>query len=139
MRRTESESHRLVCLLAAAIYVESAKENHGNRGNVRNMEAIAAVILNRARLEAENGAGGNLLERLCEEQIREARLSSDTQRDERLFRAALRIARRALAGVLEDPTEGATRFHAEDAFPVWAQGRTPAAAFGHHLYYREDA
>lgn len=86
-----------------------------------------------------NRTDGKNFEILCEERIGKARTSPDAHKDACLFQACLRIARRALADVLRDPTQGATRFHSEDAFPVWAQGRTPAVSFGSHLYYREDA
>ena len=86
-----------------------------------------------------NRTDGKNFEILCEERIGKARTPPDAHKDACLFQACLRITRRALAGVLRDPTQGATRFHSEDAFPVWAQGRTPAVTFGSHLYYREDA
>ncbi|MCE2510399.1 MAG: cell wall hydrolase [Alphaproteobacteria bacterium] len=135
----ESEVRELTHLLADVIYAEGTKETSGNPGNVRNLEALAAVILNRAQLETAHGADGKNLKKLCEAWLRETRLPPNADKDSPLFQACLRIARRALAGVLRDPTQGATRFCPEDQLPAWARGRTPAAAFGSYLYYREGA
>ncbi|QJE74566.1 cell wall hydrolase [Aerophototrophica crusticola] len=48
---------------------------------------------------------------------------------------ALRVARRALAGTLSDPTGGAWRFHRGGESPDWAQGLAPLAEVGPLLCY----
>ena len=53
----------------------------------------------------------------------------------RNFQSCLRIAKRALAGTLKDPTAGATHYHAEDMKPPWARDRKPSAEIGRHLFY----
>ena len=56
-------------------------------------------------------------------------------RDNRNFQSCLRIARRALAGTLKDPTVGATHYHTKGATPPWARDKTPAADIGNHRFY----
>jgi len=46
-----------------------------------------------------------------------------------------RIARRAVLGVLNDPTGGAIRFHHADEWPHWARGLAPCAEIANHLFY----
>ncbi len=136
----EREERRLGRLLATAIHAEcthAAGHGHG-KGNVRDMEAIAAALLNRAALENRKGTSGVSFETLCQERIALVERPLESQTKDPLFVACHRIARRALAGVLPDPTQGATHFHTQETFPGWAHGRTPAAAFGNHLYYREE-
>jgi hypothetical protein len=56
---------------------------------------------------------------------------------DREFAVCLRIARRAVAGALADPTRGATHYHAADANPPWAAGRQPSAVIGRHKFYND--
>lgn len=56
---------------------------------------------------------------------------------DRLFRVCLRIARRAIAGSVDDPTLGATHYHVRGPIPAWAQGREPSAEIGNHLFYND--
>jgi len=58
-------------------------------------------------------------------------------RDDRNFQSCLRIARRALAGTLKDPTNGATHYHAKNASPPWAKNRKPSAEIGGHKFYND--
>ena len=51
------------------------------------------------------------------------------------FCRVLGLAARILAGELPDPTWGATRFHAHDDLPAWAEERMPCALIGGHLFY----
>jgi spore germination cell wall hydrolase CwlJ-like protein len=46
------------------------------------------------------------------------------------------VAARALAGVLPDPTGGATHYHANEALPRWALGQMPLAELGGLVFYR---
>jgi spore germination cell wall hydrolase CwlJ-like protein len=50
-----------------------------------------------------------------------------------------RIAARAAAGALADPTEGATHWHRSDTLPGWAVGQVPTAEVGAFLFYRFGA
>lgn len=54
---------------------------------------------------------------------------------DRLYRACVRIARRALAGILADPTQGARRYHRADDWPDWAAKVEPLARIGSLLFY----
>lgn len=50
--------------------------------------------------------------------------------------ACRRIAARAAAGTLADPTGGATHWHAAEMLPAWALGRVPQAEIGGLVFYR---
>lgn len=52
------------------------------------------------------------------------------------FATALRVARRALAGTLDDNTSGGTHYHAASIQPYWARGESPVAVIGRHVFYR---
>lgn len=147
MINTTPKSPHPACLLATAICAEGATQTPQApgvpgvpqaRSNVRAMEAIAAAILNRADLERTRGMGATCFKRVCTETIASAPNGPGLENSP-LFPIATRIAKRALAGALADPTDGATRFHPRSSFPDWAQGRTPTAEFGEHVYYREGA
>jgi N-acetylmuramoyl-L-alanine amidase len=56
---------------------------------------------------------------------------------ELLFTTCLRIARRAVAGLLEDPTGGATMFHNRSTLPDWTSGQAPTAEIGNRLFYAD--
>ena len=49
-----------------------------------------------------------------------------------------RIAARAVAGTLPDPTGGATHFHDAAALPGWALGRPAATEIGGFCFYRAE-
>jgi len=50
-----------------------------------------------------------------------------------------RVAARALAGALADPTGGATHWHGPDRLPAWAVAREAEAEIGGLVFYRLDA
>lgn len=116
---------------------------------VRGKEAVAAVILNRVArsMTRPNGYwwGGTVVE-VCHKPWQfscwntgdpnRAKLLAVTPRDA-AFAACLRIARRALAGHLPDPTGGATHYHARGIHPPWAWRHIPCAEIGHHLFYND--
>lgn len=94
-------------------------------GNIRSMEALATVI-------AASDWG-----RICASaSLPRPDSKAETHAEEAKFRVGERIARRALAGVLEDHCHGATRFHREGDLPVWARGNRPVAHVGEFLFYR---
>jgi spore germination cell wall hydrolase CwlJ-like protein len=49
-----------------------------------------------------------------------------------------RVAARAIAGALPDPTGGATHFHDAAALPGWAIGRPASAEIGGLCFYRAE-
>ena len=50
---------------------------------------------------------------------------------------SLSIVAGVFAGLYEDPTNGATRFHRHDCCPSWAENMQPCALLGPYLYYRD--
>ncbi|WP_198369681.1 cell wall hydrolase [Roseomonas rosulenta] len=112
---------------------------------VRAIEALAALVMNRERVGVPHW--GNGVVGVCRAPFqfpcwnrnhpRHARL-----RDIPVGDAALaicrRIAARALAGALPDPTGGATHFHDALALPGWALGRPAAAEIGRLCFYRAE-
>jgi spore germination cell wall hydrolase CwlJ-like protein len=115
---------------------------------VRGMEAVAAVVITRARLAASPGGPrhfGQGVVGVCRAPFQfpcwnpnspaHATLTADLL-DALEGAAALRIARRALAGTLPDPTQGATHYHPGDTLPRWALGQVPGAVVGGLVFYR---
>jgi len=116
---------------------------------VRGIEAVAAIIVNRVRHAQARGGRywwGNSIEQVCQKPWQfscwnegdpnRAKLLAVTERD-RTFRICLRVARRAVAGVLDDPTRGATHYHTRAVLPPWARHRLPSAEIGNHLFYND--
>lgn len=135
------ESERTaVDTLARTIYGEARGQT------VRGMEAVAAVVMNRVR-SAERRGGywwGNTVTEVCRKPYQFSCWNRDDPNlpillgalpGDPAFDCALRIARRAVAGTLGDPTGGATHYHAKTIRPHWAEGKTPSTAIGDHLFY----
>jgi hypothetical protein len=147
--------------LAFTLWAEAAERP------VRAIEALAALVANRARLAATAGEaarlrsapGGTaaaapagawplLLGRACRAPFlfacwnprhpRHAAALGGGPAGDPALAACRRIARRAPAGLLPDPTGGATRWHDAGALPGWALGRVPAAEIGGLVFYRPD-
>lgn len=115
---------------------------------VRGMEAVAAVVMTRVRLAAAPGGPRHLgqgVAGVCRAPFQfpcwnpnsagHATLTAGVL-DAPEGAAALRIARRALAGTLPDPTRGATHYHPGEALPRWALGLVPDAVLGGLVFYR---
>ncbi|HYG89543.1 MAG TPA: cell wall hydrolase [Azospirillum sp.] len=113
---------------------------------VRGIEAVAAVVINRVR-RAERRGGfwwGDSVVAVCRKPYQfscwnaddpnRAKLRAVTAADP-VFATCLRVARRAVAGLLADPTGGATHYHAIGLHPDWAVGHGPCAEIGRHLFY----
>ncbi len=127
-------------ILARTLYGEARGEL------VRGKEAVAAVVMNRVRRAKERGGywWGSTPQEVClrpwqfscwnESDPNRARIVAVT-RDNRNFQSCLRIARRALAGTLKDPTVGATHYHEKSVMPPWAKDRKPSAEIGNHRFY----
>lgn len=110
------------------------------------MEAVAAVVMNRVALARIRGRmwWGDSVAEVCrkpwqfscwnERDPNRAKLLAVSSTDP-VFALALRIARRAAAGGLADPTRGATHYHARGIMPGWAAGQVPVAEIGRHLFY----
>ncbi len=110
---------------------------------VRGIEAVAAVVMNRVK---RGGWWGDTVETVCRKPWQfscwnaadpnRAKLERVDEGD-RMFRICLRIARRAIAGSVEDRTGGATHYHVRGLMPAWARGRDPSAEIGNHLFYND--
>ncbi|MBI0433779.1 cell wall hydrolase [Roseomonas sp. KE0001] len=114
---------------------------------VRAIEALAATIMNRVRL-AESGAvthWGKGLAAICRapfqfscwnrNHIRHMLMLAIPPGDPAMA-ICRRIAARAAAGALMDPTGGATHAHATEEMPDWALRLPPLAEIGGMLFYR---
>ena len=111
------------------------------------MEAIASVVLNRARIAQDRGGywWGNDIISVCQKPYQFScwnrsdpnyRMLLDVTDKNIHFATSLRIARRAVAGVLADGTNGATHYHEKSILPNWAKGQVPCAIIGHHIFYK---
>ena len=120
--------------------------SHAGSEPVRTMEAIGAVVANQlAQALAKEGPGGTLPDParreqafLCHLELLDVGLDERPPDTDARFATCLRIARRAIAGALRDPTDGATRFHPIGATPGWSQTWLPTAWIGGFLFYREE-
>ncbi len=106
---------------------------------VRAIEALAAVILNRAAADPAGGIDGacrhsGLFPAWRPDHPDHAALTGITGADS-AFAICRRVARQAAAGALTDPTRGATRFHPAEASPAWAVPLGPAAEIGGLMFY----
>lgn len=114
------------------------------------MQAVAAVILNRAAISKKHGNfwwGRNVVE-ICRKPYQFSCWNRNDPNFEKLlnvddrdihFATALRMARRALNNLLADPTMGATHYHAAAVMPSWAVQEKPCAVIGRHIFYRMEA
>lgn len=115
---------------------------------VAGMEAVACVILNRVAFAQMRGGywwGTNIIS-VCQKPYQFScwnrsdpnyrRVQAVTEKSDIHFATAVRIARRAIAGTLEDPTGAATHYHTRDILPDWARGQEPSAVIGRHMFYR---
>jgi N-acetylmuramoyl-L-alanine amidase len=117
--------------------------------SVRGIEALAAVILNRAALLPGLSVDNSCRSFACwgEDNPGRSRMlelkapvqGGAASAAELLFTTCLRIARRAVAGVLEDPTGRATRYHDRSTLPDWTSGWEPTAEIGNRLFYASSA
>ena len=104
--------------------------------SVRVIEALAAALANRVRLQAETLDDQQIFAESrpwCATSGTEGQRHQDPRARLQLCR---RVARRALSRSLPDPTHGATAFHRVDEYPAWARNLLPVAALGPFLFYR---
>jgi N-acetylmuramoyl-L-alanine amidase len=110
--------------------------------SVREREAVAVVVMRRARdfvspnFDMAVFEACAALASLAPAQTPEDVVQHDQRNDERNRACCARIARRAVMGVLEDPTNGATHYHVESVCPGWSRGRMPCAWVGERLFYK---
>jgi spore germination cell wall hydrolase CwlJ-like protein len=115
---------------------------------VRGIEAVAAVVINRVRIASRRGGHwwGNSVTAVCRKPYQFSCWNKDDPNYPKLmavqpgapvFDTCLRVARRAVAGLLPDPTGGASHYHSREVHPAWARGRVPCAEIGSHLFYQD--
>jgi spore germination cell wall hydrolase CwlJ-like protein len=113
---------------------------------VRGIEAVAAVVMNRvARARMRGGWWwGDSVLTVCRKPYQFSCWNvTDPNRpkllavtaDDPVFAICQRVARRAIAGLLPDPTNGATHYHWVGINPSWARGHGPSAEIGRHIFY----
>jgi spore germination cell wall hydrolase CwlJ-like protein len=111
------------------------------------MEAVANVVLNRVKVADDRGGywWGNDLISVCQKPYQFSCWNRSDPNYRKLleitetnihFATAMRIARRAVAGVLSDNTNGATHYHEKSILPSWAKGQVPCAYIGRHIFYQ---
>jgi spore germination cell wall hydrolase CwlJ-like protein len=116
---------------------------------VRGIEGIAAVVMTRLRLATRPDGPKHLgqgLAGICRapfqfacwhpQHPRRAALRDAAAPSDPAFAICQRIAARAAAGALPDPTGGATHYHPGDTLPRWAIGQVPTAELGGLVFYR---
>lgn len=167
MNAALASTHRNAAAAAEAAAVARATETlaltlwaEARERPVRAIEALAALVVNRARAAAAGdeaarlrfapsgpaaAAWAALLGRACRAPFlftcwnprhpRHAALGEAPEGDPALA-VCRRVARRAALGNLPDPTGGATHWHDVGALPGWALGRVPAAEAGGLVFYR---
>jgi len=129
-------------LLARVLYAEAG------RRPARAVEALAALVMNRARAAqaaARLSCARAVLQVLrapCAFLVRHprhpahARFAAPDEADPALA-LCRRVARRALRGALPDATGGARLWHDERGLPGWAIGRVPSASLGGLCFYAD--
>jgi N-acetylmuramoyl-L-alanine amidase len=117
---------------------------------VRAIEGLAALIVNRARRAAEPGGPahwGRGVGGVCRAPFQFPCWNRNHPRHAALMEVppgdgalaiCRRIAARAVAGALPDPTGGATHVHDAAALPGWAVGRAASAEIGGFCFYRAE-
>lgn len=132
-----------VDVLARTLYGEARGEL------VRGKEAVASVVINRVRRARDRGGvywWGHDIESVCKKpwqfscwNVNDPNRAKIERVDEnnRTFQTCLRIARRAIAGAMKDPTDGATHYHVRSMTPPWAQTKKASAIIGNHAFYND--
>lgn len=123
-------------VLARTIWGEARGE--GSAG----MQAVANVVMNRVR---RGGWWGGTVIDVCQKPFQfscwnagdpNRALCMAVDDSDLQFSTALRLARRALCGVLPDITAGADHYHAAGIYPYWSRGQRPVAVIGNHIFYQ---
>lgn len=134
---------RAVDILARTLWGEARGEG------LAGMEAVASVILNRVAMADRFGGKywwGNDIESVCRKRMQFSCWNETdgnyykllaVDKTNREFDVALRIARRAVRGVLIDKTGGATHYHALSVSPLWANDACETCIIGNHVFYKD--
>jgi len=131
-----------VDVLARTMWGEARGQGHDG------LEAVACVVLNRVRVAQAKGGKfwwGNNIIQVCQKPYQFScwnrsdpsfkKLQAVTEKNI-YFATCLRIARRAVAGVLDDITYDATHYHADYVSPYWAKKQKPVVTIRNHIFYK---
>ena len=129
-------------ILSRTIYGEARGES------LKGMEAIASVVLNRVIFSQKKGKywWGNDVVEVCKkpwqfscwnENDPNSGLVKRVDEKDEIFCICKRIASRAINGMLEDATNGATHYHTKKITPAWSIGKIPCASIGSHVFYND--
>ncbi len=135
-------SHKIIDILARTIYGEARGES------ISGQEAVANVIINRLEFAKKKKRywWGNDIISICQAPFQFScwnvsdanyKIISKVDDNDVSFCIARRIATRAVNGVLQDNTNGATHYHTKSVFPKWAKKKIPCAEIGAHLFYND--
>ncbi len=130
-----------VDVLARTLWGEARSE--GKEG----MEAVASVILNRVKLSQRMGGywWGNDIIQVCQKPYQFSCWNKSDPQYQRVisvstedvyFVKCIQVARRALLSLIDDPTKGATHYHADYITASWSDIRKKTETIGHHIFYR---
>ena len=123
--------------LTAAVVCLALNVYHEARGEpIEGQVAVAAVTMNRVRAERWPGDVCDVVMQAYQFSWRHDRLP-DSPRDARALTRSMLVARMVLSGAVNDPTGGATYFHAKRVRPYWADAMLPVGVYGKHVFYRE--
>ena len=143
--KTANPQSQHVDILARTIWGEARGEG------LTGQEAVACVVLNRLQKAQRRRDGmwwGNTILQICRKPYQFSCWNANDPNylkllkvdgNDKAFAVALRIARRAVAGILKDHTNGATHYHHKRILPNWAIGQIPVAEIGNHIFYRLEA
>lgn len=134
--------------LARTLYGEARGEDRQSK------EAVACVVLNRVEKRKQCGwriIGGKKVPTIAATCLKPWQFSCWNEKDpnrkiilevtpeNKVFAECLDIARQAYDGKIIDMTKGATHYYNPKACakPRWAEGKTPCAVVGKHLFYND--
>ena len=128
-------------ILARTIWGE-ARADDDKDGRPDEMEAVAMVIMNRARLKKLPVVAVCLAEKQFSAwniaDPNRIKLLTVTDKDAQ-FKQALEIAGRAIDGTLKDITGGSTHYHTLNIRPYWADSTKLTKIIGNHAFYANIA
>ena len=121
------------------------------QGGAEGMRAVAHVILN--RLHSDRDFGNSVRQVVRNRKAFSCWNPGDPNRDlmlhigkldhdstdYKMWKIAQKIAKKIMHGHDKDPTGGSLFYHTQSISPEWAEGQTPVASIGGHLFYRTDA
>lgn len=139
--KTPDREHIEIDIMARTLYGEARGEG------LTGLEAVANTIINRVNIAKEKGGfwWGDDVISVChkpyqfscwnEKDPNKSKLDIISIKD-KTFATCLRIARKAIAGILKDSTHGSTHYHTKAIEPFWAEDQIPEAEIGEHLFYK---